>query len=460
MSGDKTTARRQDIVSQPIGQQLYKLTIPMLFALVAIMGLGIVDSYFISYLGTVELAAIGFIVPITHIVTNIGLGFGMAISSLTSKLIGSEQTDKAARLITNGFYLTACFSLVCVGLLYWQLENTFTLIGADESTLPSIFEYMNLWVLCIPAVMLTMISSSTFRALGDTATSAKISILMTVINLILDPILIFGLGPIPALGMLGASLATVIAVTVSCLAGCYALGVKEKFLLWAWPALDAFKKSAKELLEIAIPAILANSIVPITAAALTTLVAKFGTDAVAGYGVGTRVEAVSLMVVYALSATLPMFIGQNLGANRKDRAYQAIKLSFKFVLVLQLGMYILLILSARTIAAQFSDEQAVRDTITLFLYIVPLSYGLGGIVILINVSMNVLGKPRIALYINVLRLALFYLPFAYLGAQWFGLKGLFVGIALGNIGAYLLAHSLLNRVLTELEISNDGTASD
>ena len=444
--------RRQSIISQPIGQQLYKLTVPMLFALVAIMGLGIVDSYFISYLGTMELAAIGFIVPITHIVTSVGLGFGMAISSLTSKLIGSEQTDKAARLITNGFYLTVAFSIICVVLFYWQLENIFILLGASASTLPSIFEYMNLWILCIPAVMLTMASSSTFRALGDTATSAKISIVMTAVNLILDPILIFGLGPIPALGMFGASLATVIAVSVSCLIGCYELGVKEKFLLWAWPALEAFKKSAKELLEIAIPAILANSIVPITAAALTTLVAKFGTDAVAGYGVGTRVEAVSLMVVYALSSTLPMFIGQNLGANRKDRAYQAIKLCFKFVFILQLGMYIMLVLCANIIAAQFSDEQSVRQTISLFLYIVPLSYGLGGIVILINVSMNVLGKPRIALYINILRLALFYLPFAYLGAQWFGLKGLFIGIALGNIGAYLLASILLNRVLKELKI--------
>lgn len=430
----------------------------MLFALVAIMGLGIVDSYFISYLGTMELAAIGFIVPITYIVTSVGLGFGMAISSLISKLIGSEQNNKAARLITNGFYLTVACSLLCVALFYWQLEAIFTLLGANESTLPSIFEYMNLWILCIPAVMLTMASSSTFRALGDTATSAKISIIMTIVNLVLDPILIFGVGPIPALGMFGASLATVIAVTVSCIIGCYELGVKEKFLLWAWPALAAFKQSARELLEIAIPAVLANSIVPITAAVLTTLVAKFGTDAVAGYGVGTRIEAVSLMVVYALSSTLPMFIGQNLGANRKDRVYQAIKMCFKFVFVLQLGMYVLLVLCADFVAAQFSDEQTVRETITLFLYVVPISYGFSGIVILINVSMNVLGKPRIALYINILRLALFYLPFAYFGAQWFGITGLFVGVAIGNIGAYLLAYELLRRVLKELEISSDSNS--
>jgi len=426
----------------------------MLLALVAIVGLGLVDSYFISFLGTVELAAIGFIVPITHIITSVGLGFGMAISSITSKLIGAEQTNSAARLITNGFYLAACFSVVCVGLFYWQLSNIFRLLGADETTLPSIYQYMNPWILSIPALMITMVSSSTFRALGDTATSAKISIVMTVINLILDPILIFGLGPIPALGMLGASLATVISVFVSCFIGCYELGVKEKLLLWAIPTLEAFRESAKDLLDIAIPAVLANSIVPVTAAVITTLVAKFGTDAVAAYGVGIRLEAISLIVVYALSSTLPMFIGQNLGANRKDRAYRAIKLSFKFTVLLQLAMYIVLVLFANIIAAQFSEKKQVTETIVLFLYIVPLSYGLSGIVILVNVSMNVLGKPRIALYINILRLAIFYLPFAYLGAHWFGLPGLLFGIALGNVGAYLLAIILLKKVLKELEIDD------
>ena len=112
MSNTSAAQRRQDIISKPIGKQLVSLTIPMLFALAAIIGLGVVDSYFISYLGTVELASIGFIAPITMIVTGVALGLGMAISSLNSKLVGAAQMGRAARLITDGFYLTALLALV------------------------------------------------------------------------------------------------------------------------------------------------------------------------------------------------------------------------------------------------------------------------------------------------------------------------------------------------------------
>ena len=449
-AGAKTALRRQDIISKPIGKQLVKLTIPMLYAIVAIMGLGLIDSYFISFLGTNQLAAIGFIVPIASTVTSFGLGLGMAISSLTSKLIGAEKMSSAARLVTDGFYLTGVVALLTVLLLIWQLENIFTSIGADVSTLKHIHDYMTTWVIAAPLMIYTMVCSSTLRAIGDTAASAKIAITMTFSNLILDPLLIFGIGPFPELGMQGAALATVIAVVASGAIGFYYLAVEEHLLLWARPAWVDFKYNLRQLLDIAIPALLANAIVPLTATMLTALVAVFGNDAVAGYGVGVRVEAVSMLVIYALSATLPMFIGQNLGAGRKDRVSQAIRLSFRFIMVLQLLIFVLLILAAGSIADLFTQDSAVKQTITTFLWIVPLSYGLSGVVVLINVAVNVLGKPRLALYINVLRLALFYFPLAYFGSQWFGLKGLFAGIALGNCFAYLLAVVLLNKTLKNL----------
>ncbi|MFT4629477.1 MAG: putative MATE family efflux protein [Arenicella sp.] len=451
-SASKASLRRQDIISKPIGQQLVKLTIPMLYALISIMGLGLVDSYFISYLGTEQLAAIGFIVPITSIVTSIGLGLGMAISSLVSKLIGAGQLSSAARLITNGFYLTAAVSLITVIILIWQMDVIFKSIGANDETLAFISQYMSIWIFAAPLTMLTMVSSSTFRSLGDTGTSARIALSMTIVNVIFDPLLIFGIGPFPELGMHGAALATLLAVVTSCLMGFYELAIKEKFLLTILPKWQELKVSIMQLLDIAIPAILANAIVPITAAVLTTLVAKFGVDAVAGYGVGIRLEAVSLMIVYALSSTLPMFIGQNLGAKKLDRVHQAIKIAFRFVLMLQLAIYVLLFFSTSLIAGLFSSEQSVIETITLYLWIVPISYGLSGVVILVNVSMNVLGKPRLALYINIVRLAVFYFPLAYLGAHYFGLKGLFIGIAVGNCCAYLIAVVLLNKTMQKMNI--------
>ncbi|MFT4634371.1 MAG: putative MATE family efflux protein [Chitinophagales bacterium] len=424
----------------------------MFFALVAIMGLGLVDSYFISYLGTHPLAAIGFIMPITFIVTSIALGIGMAISSLTSKLIGAERMGLAARLITDGFYLTAITALLVTLILTLALEKIFLLIGADQTTFPHIYDYMHIWLIGTVMLMVTQVCSSTFRALGDTKTSAVIAITMTLTNLTLDPLLIFGLGPFPELGMQGAALATVIAVMVAAVIGLYQLAIKERLLLASLPSLNVFKTNFKQLIDIAIPAVLANAIIPITAAMLTLLVARFGTDSVAGFGVGSRIEAVSLMIVYAMSATLPMFIGQNLGAGKPERVVAALTLSFKFVVIFQLAVYALLAAFSATIASVFSNDAAVQEIIVLFLLIVPISYGLSGVVVLINVSMNVLGKPRIALYINIVRLTVLYFPLAYFGSQAFEIKGLFIGVAIGNGLAFCLAYLLLKRVLHDVEI--------
>jgi len=394
-SNGTAASRRHAIISEPIAPTLFRLTMPMLYALVAIMGLGLVDSYFISFLGTEELAAIGFIVPIAFTMTSVSLGLGMAISSLTSKLIGANRTESAARLITDGFYLTVGVSILLSLALTWQLENIFLLVGAQAETMPAIMSYMHTWLVGCVFLMLTQVCSSTFRAIGDTKTSAVISVVLTLINLILDPLLIFGYGPFPALGIQGAALATVIAVCSAVCMAFYHLGVKEKLLLIQLPSWQVFKQNFNELIHIAIPAMLANAIVPITGAAMTSLVAVFGTQAVAGFGVGGRIEAISLL---------------------------------------------------------FSDDGSVQDVIKMFLWLIPASYGFSGMVVLINVSMNVLGKPRTALYINLARLFLIYFPLAYFGAQLYELKGLLLGITIGNIIAFALAFSLLKRTLSELKI--------
>ncbi len=452
-STNSAAGRRQAIITQPIAPTLFKLTMPMLYALVAIMGLGLVDSYFISFLGTQELAAMGFIVPISFTVTSVSLGLGMAISSLTSKLIGANRMNLAARLITDGFYLTVVVSIILCGFLAILLEPIFTLVGAQAATMPAIMAYMETWLIGCVFLMLTQVCSSTFRAIGDTKTSAMIAMVMTLVNLILDPLLIFGIGPFPELGIQGAALATVIAVVTSCFIAFYQLGVKEKLLIPALPSYTQFKDNFLQLIHIAIPAMLANVIVPITAAIMTFFVAKYGAEAVAAFGVGGRIEAVSLMFAYALSSTLPMFIGQNLGAGEKSRVTAAIKTSFKFIFLLQLFVYVALIVFSNPIAELFSQETQVQDIIVLFLWVVPASYGLSAMIILINVSMNVLGKPRIALYINLARLFLIYIPLAFIGSRWLGIEGIFYGISLGNLLAFVIAFGLLKKTLGKLSIA-------
>ncbi|MEO0369081.1 MAG: MATE family efflux transporter [Pseudomonadota bacterium] len=447
-----TLSRRKQITEGVISTVLFRLTMPMMIAIVAIMGLGVIDSYFVAYLGTNELAAIGFTAPIAAMVTSFALGLGMGISSLTSRLIGEEREQSAARLITDGFYLTLLVSALTIALLYLGQTLIFRWLGADEEVLPVIALYMQWWIPCIPFLMITLVSSSTLRALGDTANAAKIAISMALFNLILDPILIFGFGPIPAMGISGAALATTLAGILACIHAVHRLGWVEKVLISALPTRDEFWANQNALMSIAVPAVLANSIVPLIATLLTVIVAVMGTAAVAGFGVSTRIEALCLIVVYALSSTLPMFIGQNLGAQKLSRVRDAITLCFRFTLVWQLVVALILLLTAKHIAAIFTSDPAVANIIIWFLWLTPLSHGFAGNVILINVAMNVLGKPKLALYINLARLLVLTVPPAYLGLYLAGVQGLFLAIVFGNLVAYFIAKVLLDRTLSELNI--------
>ena len=175
-------------------------------------------------------------------------------------------------------------------------------------------------------------------------------------------------------------------------------------------------------------------------AVMTALVAKHGPEAVAAFGVGSRIESIASLVVLALSMTLPPFVSQNFGAGKFERVKEAYSKTLKFVMIWQFAIYILLLLTSGFIADVFGKEQAVMDVIKLFIYILPLSYGLQGVIILSNSSFNALHKPMNALILSVVRLFVFYVPFAYIGSEIAGLTGLFIGAAIGNLFTAMVAY--------------------
>ncbi len=151
--------------------------------------------------------------------------------------------------------------------------------------------------------------------------------------------------------------------------------------------------------------------------------------------------------------TLPPFISQNFGAKHYQRVSDAYTQTLKFVLGFQFAVYLLLVLSAYYISHTFGNEPAVVETIQLFIYIMPLGYGLQGVIILTNSSFNALHKPMNALILSVIRLFIFYVPIAYIGSQLAGLPGLFAGAALGNLFTAAIAYNWFKKVINEIAAS-------
>ena len=179
------------------------------------------------------------------------------------------------------------------------------------------------------------------------------------------------------------------------------------------------------------------------------MVAHFGTAAVAGFGVSTRIESLCLLVAFALSSTLPMFIGQNIGAGKPERARIALFGAIRFCLLFQLIIWLVIAFLGHRIGAIFSPHPDVAAIIESYLWIVPASHGAHAVIILVMVSLNAIKRPKTALLTALMRLALLNLPLAFIGGQLYGIIGLFSGFALGNVLSAIFAWRIINKAWAE-----------
>jgi putative MATE family efflux protein len=401
--------------------------------MVLLMTFNLVDTFFVGLLGTQPLAAISFTFPVTFTVLSLMIGLGIGTSAVIAKFLGSKDHHSAKDAGTAALYLAALIVAILSFVGYLVTDELFTLLGAQSSLLPLIHQYMDIWYLGSVCLIGPMIGNAILRASGDTKTPSVIMGSAGLVNAVLDPIFIFGFGPVPAMGIQGAAIATLISWVIGFIFVLHILINKRNLIHTGFLPVQTWMKACRNILKIGLPAAGANMLTPIAAAVMTAIVASYGESAVAAFGVGSRIESIACLVLLALSMTLPPCISQNFGAGQLHRVEEAYKVSIKFVLFWQVLVYLLLILLAPYISAIFAKEQEVADLITLFIWILPLGYGLQGIIILTNSSFNALHKPLVALVLSVVRLFVCYLPLAYLGSHLYGLTGLFIGALMGII---------------------------
>ncbi len=439
MSQTKKSSKNNDLLNSPIPETLKRMTLPMIVGMIMLMTFGLVDTFFVSMLGTEALAAISFTFPVTFTVISLNIGLGIGTSAIIGRLNGSGDTLLAREYATGALILSFLMvgSLALVGI--FTIEPIFKLMGATDELMPYIHDYMIVWYGAGIFLAIPMVGNSVLRAAGDTKTPSIVMAAGGFINAILDPILIFGLGPIPAMGIQGAAFATAIAWGIGLVYILYLLAIKRKLMLPRLLNWAEMKLTSRDILKIGLPAAGANMLTPIAGGVVTAIVAGYGPEAVAAWGVGSRLESIASILVLALSMSLPPFISQNYGANRLDRVLVSYQLSIKFVLIFQLIIYGILCLLAPYIASVFADEKTVTDLIVLFIYVVPLGYGLQGIVILTNSSFNAVHKPISALVLSVIRLFVFFVPITFVGSIYYDLHGLFWGTVIANILTAIVA---------------------
>ncbi len=453
-----------------IAKHLVFLTLPMIFGMLGMMMFNIVDTFYVSRLGVNELAALSLTFPVVMIIANIALGLGIGTSALISRTIGKKDFNRVRRLTTDAIVLSVFIVAIFSSLGILTIKPVFQLLGAGEDILPLIKDYMQIWYLGMVFVVAPMVGNNAMRATGDTLTPAIIMLSGALLNLILDPIFIFPKITLPAplfflnidhitiqglnLGIKGAALATVFSRAITFCIAFLILNFKYKMLTFKLDGIKEIIKSWLDILFIGMPAAGTRIVIPAAVFFLTKIIYQFGKGPVSAYGIGTRIDFLSLAILAAMSTVIGPFVGQNWGAGKLDRVKKALNFSKLFSLCWGVFISILLFILAKPIARLFEKDpkssfEVINNTIN-YLRIVPIAYGFQGIVLISSIALNPLRKPMHALFLTLLEMFVFCLPLALILSNIYNTTGVFIAISISYILTGVVSHFLLNRILSLL----------
>jgi len=422
---------------------------PTLLGMFAMVSYNIADTFFIGQLGALELAAVSFTFPVVFFVGSVTVGLAHGTSAVCARLFGEENIADVGRVAFHAILLgvvTGLFFLV-VGLL--TIDPLFRLMGAEEATLEIIRRYMRIYYYGGVFVVVPLIVNPVLRAAGDARTPAIIVTSAAVLHLVLAPVLIFGLLGAPRLGVEGAAVATVAANAAMMVASISAVYLRGHLIAIRALSLHLVLDSWRRILHVGLPSAAATVIGPVTTAFITSQVAQFGQEAVAGFGVASRVESLASLVLMSLSVAVTPFVGQNYGARLPGRVNGGIRWAERFSLTYGLVIALILALTGGMIASAFTDSDTAISTATLHLRIVPISYMALGIAMTATSSFNAVGKPLLGMVVSLTRTILVYAPLAFILARWFGLNGIFAAACTANFVAGICGFGLMRRFLFE-----------
>ena len=417
----------------------------MLFGVVAIMSFQLADSVFISMLGLHELAALGFTLPMQQLLIGVQIGIGIAATALISRALGAGHAGRAKHLGGLVVLTGSCVTLLLCLLIWWLRIPLLSALGASAELLPYTASYWLPWLSSAWLGAFLYFASSIARANGDMRLPGLMMVGTSIINILLDPLFIFTFG----WGLPGAAYATLVA----CLIGSaimYRRVIKRQWLDFK-PSKLPLASALKDIFNTSAPAMLSQLMPGLAALLATRLIAGFGGSAIAAWTLGSRLELFSIVIVLALTMSLPPMVGRLLGSQQLARIHSLVLTAVRFVLGLQLVIALFWLASRGFIAPALAPDLDTERYLLSYMLWVPISYSALGVCMLMVSVCNALGMPMRAVWISILRLFACYLPALWLGATLAGMSGLYIGVLLGNVATGLIAWQFYKRGLNQLQ---------
>jgi putative MATE family efflux protein len=421
------------LTAGPVGPLLLRMSLSMMIGFVAGAAFNVADTYFVSRLGTVELAAMGYTFPIVMVVFGLVMGIGIGTSSVLSRLIGQADETGTRLLTLHALLLGLVITAVVIGAGWLALPRILRLLGANDQTLPLALSYLRIWLAGMLFLVIPIIGNNAIRATGDTLTPSLIMVADLGLNIVLDPIFIFGLGPVPAMGIRGAAFATVLARSVALVASLIVLRRAKHLLVFERLAWRTILTSWGRILYIGVPAAAANLLMPLAGGILTRMISAYGVTRVAAFSAGVRIEHCVMIPVMAVGASLIPFIGQNWGAACYGRVRTGLGITWATCLTWGSLCAIGLAVFSGSLAPLFSRDDAVIKAAIQYFTIVPIALSFRGISHITCNGLNAMGHSLQSAGATAVRLFGLQLPLAFLGSHLGGFAGILVGVVCGEL---------------------------
>jgi len=434
-----------DLTQGSIPRHVLRMLGPFWLAILALMSAGIVDTIYLGHLSTNALAAVGFCFPIIFFGNSVNIGLGAGTLSAISRAIGRKDRSLAQNHGAGAILLSITIMVMICLFSFQAMSYVLDVMGITPEIKPLAISYLKYGLPALIVMGMAMMTNNILRAGGEALLPSAIMISGAILNIIIDPLLIFGIGPFSRMEVEGAALATLLANGLAAGFGLFVVLFYRHAASFAGLTWKHIKASWTTILRVGFPAIGTNVIVPVAGLAATAIIAhKLGTTEVAAFTVASRMGMLALTMLYALSACIGAVTGQNGGADLTDRVRETFVFCFKICFAWGGFIGIVMGFSANLIPQVFTKDAAVIAFAAPYFWIVPVTFAGYGAVFVAAAGLNALGRPGYGLVFTIIRSIFMFVPFIWIGVHFYGMTGVYIGMASANIlsGAIALFYTL------------------
>ncbi len=424
----------QDFTSGSIRKAIFMLSIPMILEMVMESLFAVVDIFFVSQVSINAVATIGLTESVITLVYALAIGLSMAATAMVSRRVGEKDYNKASLAAAQAIIIGIAIS-VTTGAIGWLYPREILgLMGAEPELIEEGYGYTRILIGCNVTIMLLFLINAIFRGAGNASIAMRSLWLANGLNILLDPLFIFGWGPVPAFGVEGAAIATTTGRGIAVIYQSYMLSSNKGRIRVVLADLRFKAEMALRLIKISLGGIGQFLIGTSSWLFLMRIMSEFGSEVLAGYTIAIRIIMFTILPSWGMSNAAATLVGQNLGAKKPDRAEKSVWRTAKYNMYFMVTVSILYLLFADTLIKMFNTSPDVVYHGSLCLRIIAGGYLFYAYGMVVSQAFNGAGDTKTPTWINLFAFWFFQLPVAYITALYWdwGPVGVFLAIAVSE----------------------------